>query len=307
MSRYKCVKQHDVTDCGAACVATVCLQYKKETTITRLRELTGTDARGTTVLGIVETLEKLGFEAKTVRITREAFEEKFTLPCIVRVLTNEGLTHFVVIHKILKNHFLVADLAKGLRKVEKEEFFGDFDVYAILCAPTSEFVADKTKKQGVFNRFFKLLLAQKKLFAIAVIGSVILTVLGIASSFFSKILMDEILPYNLKNQLLIFCIGFGIIGVFNVLMSAARQHPVFYEQDPVCDHRGYYAGQRRTRIRIQKAVQRTEYREYGKASSAQQPDHRQFERRGNGEKFRRGKRNDGKAGKPLRFGVADWV
>ena len=224
MPRYKCVKQHDVTDCGAACVATVCLQYKKETTITRLRELTGTDARGTTVLGIVETLEKLGFEAKAVRITREAFEEKFTLPCIVRVLTNEGLTHFVVIHKILKNHFLIADPAKGLRKVEKEEFFGDFDGYAILCAPTSEFVADKTKKQGVFNRFFKLLLAQKKLFAIAVIGSVILTVLGIASSFFSKILMDEILPYNLKNQLLIFCIGFGIIGVFNVLMSAARQH-----------------------------------------------------------------------------------
>ena len=36
--------------------------------------------------------------------------------------------------------------------------------------------------------------------------------------------MDEILPYNLKNQLLIFCIGFGIIGIFNILLSAARQH-----------------------------------------------------------------------------------
>jgi ATP-binding cassette subfamily B protein len=36
--------------------------------------------------------------------------------------------------------------------------------------------------------------------------------------------MDEILPYNLKNQLLIFCIGFGIIGIFNIILGAVRQH-----------------------------------------------------------------------------------
>lgn len=224
MSKYKCVKQHDITDCGAACIATICLQYKKEMTITKLRDMSGTDVKGTTVLGIVQTLEKLGFEAKAVRITRDAFEEKFTLPIIVRVLTKEGLTHFVVVHKIYKTMLLIADPAKGLRKIPKDEFFEDFDGFAVFCLPTSEFIADKTKTQGVFKRFFKLLLAQKKLFVLAIIGSVILTALGIASSFFNKILMDEILPYNLKNQLLIFCIGFGIIALFNILLGAARQH-----------------------------------------------------------------------------------
>ncbi len=186
--------------------------------------MSGTDVKGTTVLGIVQTLEKLGFEAKAVRITRETFEEKFTLPIIARVLTKEGLTHFVVVHKIYKNKLLIADPAKGLKKIAKDEFFEDFDGYAVFCAPTNDFIADKTKTKGVFGRFFKLLLAQKKLFIYAIIGSVILTALGIASSFFNKILMDEILPYNLKNQLLIFCIGFGIIALFNILLSAARQH-----------------------------------------------------------------------------------
>lgn len=224
MSKYKCVKQHDITDCGAACIATVCLQYKKEMKITKLRDMSGTDVKGTTVLGIVQTLEKLGFEAKAVRITRETFEEKFTLPIIVRVLTKEGLTHFVVVNKIYKNKLLIADPAKGLRKISKDEFFDDFDGFAVFCAPTNAFVADKTKTKGVSGRFFKLLLAQKKLFVLAIIGSIILTALGIASSFFNKILMDEILPYNLKNQLLIFCIGFGIIALFNILLSAARQH-----------------------------------------------------------------------------------
>ncbi len=224
MSKYKCVKQHDITDCGAACIATVCLQYKKETTITKLRDMSGTDIKGTTALGIVNSLNKLGFEAKAARITQETFEEKFTLPLIVRMLTSEGLTHFVVVHKIYKDKMLIADPAKGLRKITKKDFFDDFDGFAIFCAPTNEFIADKTKTQGVFKRFFKLLTAQKKLFALAIVGSIILTVLGIASSFFNKILMDEILPYNLKNQLIIFCIGFGIIAIFNILLGAARQH-----------------------------------------------------------------------------------
>ena len=224
MSQYKCVRQHDITDCGAACIATVCLQYKKEMTITKLRDISGTDAKGTTVLGVVQTLEKLGFEAKAARITRETFGEKFSLPVITRVLTKEGLTHFVVVHKIYKDKLLIADPARGLRKIPKDEFFEDFDGYAVFCAPTNAFVADKTKTKGVFYRFFRLLLAQKKLFIIAIVGSVLLTALGIAGSFFNKILMDEILPYNLKNQLLIFCIGFGVIAIFQLLLGAARQH-----------------------------------------------------------------------------------
>lgn len=224
MSRYKCVKQHDITDCAAACIATICLTYGKETSITKLRDLSGTDIKGTTVLGIVQTLEQLGFEAKAGRMTREQFERKFTLPMIARVITKEGLTHFVVVHKIKKNHLIVADPAKGIVKIKKDEFFEDFDNHVVLMATTNEFVADKTKTKSVFDRFFKLLSSQKKLFIYAIIGSIILTVLGIASSFFNKILMDEILPYNLKNQLIIFCIGFGIVALFNILLSAARQH-----------------------------------------------------------------------------------
>ena len=45
--RYTYVRQHDTTDCAAACLAMVCLHYKKEVTITRLRDMMGTDLKGT--------------------------------------------------------------------------------------------------------------------------------------------------------------------------------------------------------------------------------------------------------------------
>ena len=53
MSRKKyLVRQHDITDCAAACLAMICMFYKKEITITKLRDMLGTDIKGTTLLGL---------------------------------------------------------------------------------------------------------------------------------------------------------------------------------------------------------------------------------------------------------------
>ena len=56
--RYTYIKQHDATDCAAACMAMVCLHYKNETTITRLRDMKGTDLKGTNLIGLYICAEK---------------------------------------------------------------------------------------------------------------------------------------------------------------------------------------------------------------------------------------------------------
>ena len=64
--RYTFIKQHDATDCAAACMGMVCLHYKKETTITKLRDMMGTDLKGTNLIGLSKCAEELGF--KTVNL-----------------------------------------------------------------------------------------------------------------------------------------------------------------------------------------------------------------------------------------------
>lgn len=44
--KYFCVIQRDVTDCGAACLATICKQNGYKIGITKIREVAGTDKRG---------------------------------------------------------------------------------------------------------------------------------------------------------------------------------------------------------------------------------------------------------------------
>ena len=56
------IKQRDITDCGAACIASVAAFYKLKIPVSRIRQYAGTDKRGTNVLGLIEAAELLGFQ-----------------------------------------------------------------------------------------------------------------------------------------------------------------------------------------------------------------------------------------------------
>ncbi len=54
------IKQRDITDCGAACMASVAANYKLKLPVSRIRQIAGTDKKGTNVLGLLEAAQKLG-------------------------------------------------------------------------------------------------------------------------------------------------------------------------------------------------------------------------------------------------------
>lgn len=221
--------QHDASDCAAAVVSTILLSYKKEMTIMKIRELIGTDAYGTTVKGIVEGLEKLHFNAKAVRTTVEELKPELTYPAIAQIRTDEGLNHFVIIHHVTKKgQLVIADPSKGVEKISIKAFQKQFSGVLIFMVPTSEFEWLSMKDKGMFDLFFKLIVPQKKLMGVIILASVLLTALGIFSSFFSKIVMDEIIPYELRNSLYIFLIVFLIVSLVQNLVSTFRQHILLF-------------------------------------------------------------------------------
>ena len=271
--RYTYVRQHDTTDCAAASLAMVCLHYKKEITITRLRDMMGTDLKGTNLTGLQKAANELGFDTAAVRVDRENFLSDFTLPAIAQVITDQGLAHFVVIFKKTtikdddarrkhvrkeeerkadeskkykcKDYVVIGDPAKDLEKISLDDFYKNFTGVLLLMNPTSEFKGGKAKKAGtsingtstdanakedkstgkyhMLKRYFDLLWPQKKLFVYAILCSVILTVIGIVSTVFNKALMDEVLPYGLKNLLVTLILVFSVVNLTSNLLSTVRQ------------------------------------------------------------------------------------
>lgn len=236
--KYYCVKQHDITDCGAACLATISKQYGFRTSITKIREVAGTDKQGTNAYGVIKAAEQLGFSAKGVKGDKNAFFSEFPLPCIAHVIANGALLHYVVIHKITKKQVTIADPGKGLVKLSPEEFFGEkaedgkppeyqWSGVLILMVPDNTFQkGDET--QGLFQRFFHLLLPQRRLLVNIFLASLLITIFGILGSFYFKVLIDDILPAGLLKTLHILSIGVILLNLFKVLLSAIRSHLLLY-------------------------------------------------------------------------------
>lgn len=221
--------QHDQSDCAAAVVSTVLLSYKKELSIMKIREIIGTDMYGTTVSGIVSGLEKLNFTVKAVRVAQEDLTSKLTFPAILQIKNDLGQNHFVVLHHIKRNgKFLVADPARGMLKMSRDEIEAVYQGIALFMVPNSDFEKGKLKEKGLLELFGTLIFSQKGLVATVILASFILSIIGILSSLFSKIIMDEVIPYGLKNSLYLFLIVFGIVSFLQSLLSAFRQHILLF-------------------------------------------------------------------------------
>lgn len=227
MKKYQCIKQHDITDCGAACLATISKQYGLKIPITKIREIAGTDKQGTNAYGIIKAAEQLGFSAKGVKGDQEAFFSEFPLPAIAHVTIDEKLLHYVVIHKIDKNQIIIADPAKGIVKYTPEEFLKLWMGVLILLVPNQDFKKGKETK-GLFERFFHLLLPQKRLLFQVFLASLTYTVLGILGAFYMKFLLDDILPYGLMKTLHVISIGVISIYLFQIILSGFRSHLLLY-------------------------------------------------------------------------------
>lgn len=236
--KYYCIKQHDITDCGAACLATISKQNGYKIGITKIREVAGTDKQGTNAYGVIKAAEQLGFSAKGVKGNKEAFFSEFPLPCIAHVIVEGSLLHYVVIHKITKKQVIIADPGVGIVKLTPEEFFGEVHqegkppkyqwsgVLILLIKSESFQKGDETK--GLFQRFFHLLLPQRKLLLHIFAASLLYTVLGILGAFYFKELIDSVLPDGLSKTLMTLSIGVILLNVFKVVLGAFRSHLLLY-------------------------------------------------------------------------------
>ena len=220
--KYNCIKQHDIKDCGVACLATISKQYGLKVPISKIREIAGTDTQGTSAYGVIKAAETIGFTAKGVKASKpEDIFGEFPKPAIAHVIMEGSLLHYVVIHKVTKEEILIADPAKGIVKYTPEDFFKIWSGVLIIMVPAPSFEkGDETK--GLFERFWGLIKVQRNLLVNVFISSMLITILGIIGSFYFKFLIDDILPNNLANSLLVISLAMIGLVIFKVITEFFR-------------------------------------------------------------------------------------
>lgn len=130
-------------DCGPTCLRMIAKHYGKNFSLQKLRDLSGINRAGVSLLGISEAAEKIGFRATGARLDIELLSD-VELPLILHWNKN----HFVVLYRIKNGRYYIADPANGLITYTKDELFDywigkagedDLDGFALIVTPTPEF------------------------------------------------------------------------------------------------------------------------------------------------------------------------
>lgn len=215
------IKQHDIKDCGAACLASIGNHFNVNLPIAKIRQFANTDKRGTNVLGMIEAAEKMGFSAKGVKGGFDALPE-IPLPAVAHVIVQEQLHHFVVIYKVTTKVIVVMDPAFGkLIHYTHDEFKAIWTGVLILFAKNDDFV-EKNEKTSNFQRFWNLIQPHKSILFQALFGAIIYTILGLAMSIYVQKITDYVLVDGNRNLLNLLSTLMMIIILIQVFIGTSK-------------------------------------------------------------------------------------
>lgn len=219
--RKICIKQHDITDCGAACLASVAAHFGLEMPISKIRQHASTDKKGTNILGMMEAAEKLGLSAKGVKGEYESLF-KIPVPTIAHVVVKDVLHHFVVIYSITEKYIEVMDPMDGkLHRIPHEEFKKQWTGVLVLIMPAETFEPG-SEKVSIYSRMWFLLKPHKGVLFQALIGAAIYTVIGLSTAIFVQLIVDHVLANGNRNLLNLLGVGMIVLLLLQIFIGVAK-------------------------------------------------------------------------------------
>jgi ATP-binding cassette subfamily B protein len=208
------IKQRDITDCGAACLASVAAHYGLSLPVSKIRQFAGTDSKGTNVLGLIEAANKMGFTAKGVKGEWDSLF-RIPKPAIAHLIVKGVLTHYVVITRVTKNYVEIMDPGDGdLHKVSHEKFKAEWTGVLLLIAPGERFSV-RNEKIPLYARLWELIKPNRSILLQALIGALVFSILGLSTSLFVGRLVDHVIPGGNVNLL-------NLLGIAMVVIIFAR-------------------------------------------------------------------------------------
>lgn len=216
------VRQHDITDCGVACLLSLIRYYGGESSILHLREISGTSNTGTTLLGLYQAAETMGFDAQGAEANGIPDLIEHGKPCILAVIIDKKLSHFVVCYGYVNGRFIISDPGKGIKEMTEEELSEIWTKKCLLLEPNASFVKKETVSGKKKTWILDLLREDYGLLGASIAIGLVIAILGMVMAVFSQKLVDDVLPSHNTTKLVAGIILVLILLLAKVAISALR-------------------------------------------------------------------------------------
>ena len=215
------ILQTEGAECGLACLAMVASFHGHRTDLASLRQHHAISLKGATLATLIQIATHLHLASRPVRLELDDLT-KLTLPAIL----HWDFNHFVVVTHVRSHTVVLHDPAHGRRVLSFAEVSKHFTGVALELTPTPSFVP-KIERQRVTLAH---LLGPRPGIMGAVLQIVLLAgvleVFGVISPLFIQLVVDSALVAEDRPLLTVLGVGFLLLALLQVGITAARSWAV---------------------------------------------------------------------------------
>jgi ATP-binding cassette, subfamily B, bacterial len=195
LKRFPNYIQLDQMDCGPTCLRIICKYYGKNMSPELLRTISAQNRVGTSLLGLSEAAERLGFRTMGLKINIDELIDEAPLPLIA----HWNNRHFVVVYKTAKDKIWVSDPAHGLITYNRKDFLKSWssnneDGIVLIPEPMPEFYDTeedaKEKERSTFKQLVPYISKHQKAIVQLLIGLFVGSVLQLSLPFLTQSIVD---------------------------------------------------------------------------------------------------------------------
>lgn len=180
--------------CGLACLSALASYYGGPISQERLRQMSGTTLNGTTLLGLCQAAQSIGFDAKGYEGDIERLKT-WDHPSILHTIINTNRQHYIICYGFENGKFIVGDPGWGITYYSENELESIWQSKALLSIkPNENFQTQRQSQQSQWQWFMSLIKDDIPVLTVAAVMGVLMAITGLAPAVFSQKLIDDFLP-----------------------------------------------------------------------------------------------------------------
>ncbi|MFP4681509.1 MAG: ABC transporter transmembrane domain-containing protein, partial [Chitinispirillaceae bacterium] len=211
--KFPWLKQHDETDCGAACLTMISKYYGLKLSMGQVREMANVNTAGATMSAVCRAAENLGYRARGLKSTLPSLK-LLKFPMIIHW---QGF-HYVVLYRMNNKYVWVADPDIGIKKYTHDYFKENWTGYTIELEPTLK-LQEITPSENPLFRFLGYLKPYRFFLFEILLAAFIMNLLGLATPLFTQAIVDKVVVYKDVTLLNMMLLGMILVAFFSSVTS----------------------------------------------------------------------------------------
>jgi len=215
--RLPVILQTEAAECGLACLAMVASYYGYEIDLPGMRRKASMSLKGATLRRVMDSAGQLALDTRALRLEVEDLAALKT-PCIL----HWDLNHFVVLKHAGAKAIVIHDPARGAQRLTWAEASQHFTGVALELWPSARFKRERVREAISLRALSGEVHGLKRALTQILLLALALEVMVLAGPLYMQWVLDQVFPSADHPLLTVLGIGFLLLTVFQVGVTALR-------------------------------------------------------------------------------------